>query len=431
MPPPSRMRSAPSGGFGMPRRRGRARTRRRSARSVPTTMRFVAASSCGARSIRSPRSEQDERHGVRHAAEGAREDGVDDVAEGAGDAPPLAGRDDDGERDEGEAEAVATVLGLEVRGAVADPADGSAGQVRPCPSRCRGWRAGAEGARHRAACREPRLACGGCRAASVAGRVAVRRTRTPDRVDEARAMVWTDGSPWSHGTRRSPRNHASHAFHWLQCAATRNSPERSTAVPRFGQNRRSTMVLQAWRCDPESASGGACADVRDHLPASAQAHRAPRGTWCVGAQGFLPRQIPPRYRVPSQMTEGPVSCWMAGPSPATLDPGHECQRTAPACWPATLLRGGVLRVTTRPLHRSRRQARTRSRRVPRTQEHARVDRLHATSHADCARRPPQAPRAAPARRCSAPSRRPLPLHVVRRRRARCPPSSARACACRP
>ena len=29
-------------------------------------------------------------------------------------------------------------------------------------------------------------------------------------------------------------------------------------------------------------------------------------------------------------------------------PGHECQRPAPACWPATLLRGGVLRVTTRP-----------------------------------------------------------------------------------
>ncbi len=32
----------------------------------------------------------------------------------------------------------------------------------------------------------------------------------------------------------------------------------------------------------------------------------------------------------------------------TSTAGHECQRQAPARWPATLLRGGVLRVTTRP-----------------------------------------------------------------------------------
>src|SRR5690242_17684749 len=38
--------------------------------------------------------------------------------------------------------------------------------------------------------------------------------------------------------------------------------------------------------------------------------------------------------------------------------GHECQRQAPARWPATLLRGGVLRVTTWPSWQSRRQART-------------------------------------------------------------------------
>ena len=31
-----------------------------------------------------------------------------------------------------------------------------------------------------------------------------------------------------------------------------------------------------------------------------------------------------------------------------IDHGHERQRQAPARWPATLLRGGVLRVTTRP-----------------------------------------------------------------------------------
>jgi hypothetical protein len=37
-----------------------------------------------------------------------------------------------------------------------------------------------------------------------------------------------------------------------------------------------------------------------------------------------------------------------GPRPVPCQPGQECQRQAPARWPATLLRGGVLRVTTRP-----------------------------------------------------------------------------------
>ena len=48
-----------------------------------------------------------------------------------------------------------------------------------------------------------------------------------------------------------------------------------------------------------------------------------------------------------------------GDLPLASPSGHERQRQAPARWPATLLRGGVLRVTTRPSRHRRRQARTR------------------------------------------------------------------------
>src|SRR3954463_4959198 len=56
------------------------------------------------------------------------------------------------------------------------------------------------------------------------------------------------------------------------------------------------------------------------------------------------------------------------PPPGTLDAGHECQREAPARWPATLLRDGVPRVTTRRLPPGSTQARTRSR-APARQEY--------------------------------------------------------------
>ena len=58
------------------------------------------------------------------------DDRVDDVADHALQAPPLAGGHDDGERDEGEADAVAAVLRLEVAGRAADAAHGAAGHVR-------------------------------------------------------------------------------------------------------------------------------------------------------------------------------------------------------------------------------------------------------------------------------------------------------------
>ena len=125
-------------------------------------------------------------------------------------------------------------------------------------------------------------------------------------------------------------------------------PRTVDSRPRFGQNRRSTMVLQAWRCDPESASGGACADVRDHLPGVGAGAPGPKGDVVRRCAGFPAPPDPAPLRVPSQMTEGPAQLLDGRPEPPLPStPGHECQRPAPACWPATLLRGGVLRVTTR------------------------------------------------------------------------------------
>ena len=66
--------------------------------------------------------EQHEGDGIGDATERAREDCVDDLTEHAVDAPPLAGRHDDGQGDEGEAEPVASVLRLELARARAHPA---------------------------------------------------------------------------------------------------------------------------------------------------------------------------------------------------------------------------------------------------------------------------------------------------------------------
>ena len=154
--------------------------------------------------------DQDERDGIRDAPEGAGEDRVHDLAEGAGDAPPLAGGDDDGERDEGEADAVAAVLRLEVRGAVADAAHRSPGQVRDAHPRV-AHRAEREGQASAAGLgRAPwRPACGPRACAARAGSTGLRagatwhRPRTPWRVWPrwcSSAGCWTDVTPWWHRT---------------------------------------------------------------------------------------------------------------------------------------------------------------------------------------------------------------------------------------
>ncbi len=56
MPPAARMPSAPSGGLGMPSARCDRPHAAKVSAMVPTTMRLVAASSCGARSMRRPRA---------------------------------------------------------------------------------------------------------------------------------------------------------------------------------------------------------------------------------------------------------------------------------------------------------------------------------------------------------------------------------------
>ena len=70
-----------------------------------------------------PEPEQSKAIGTAYATRPKRagDHRVDDVADRALQAPPLAGGDDDGQADEGEADAVAAVLRLEVAGAVCRP----------------------------------------------------------------------------------------------------------------------------------------------------------------------------------------------------------------------------------------------------------------------------------------------------------------------
>ena len=111
--------------------------------------------------------------------------------------------------------------------------------------------------------------------------------------------------------------------------------------------------------------------------------------------------------------------------------GHECQRKAPACWPATLLRGGVLRVTTRPSGTRRRQARTRVQSPgptgPRSTPH--VDREHSAATTDRLHGRPDALaplRGRVARRPRSPSRPPHLRTARVRDRLRAVPGARRA-----
>ena len=108
--------------------------------------------------------QQDDRDGVPDLAERAGDDGVDDHPDGAGHPPPLPGGDDDGERDEEQADAVAAVLRLEVATGVADLAGDRAGGVRQAhPRRPGGAQRQREpaGARAGAAARPDRALAGG------------------------------------------------------------------------------------------------------------------------------------------------------------------------------------------------------------------------------------------------------------------------------
>ena len=73
---------------------------------------------------------QQERHEPGDEADRAGDDGTHGVGESAGQLPPDAGGDDDGESDQHQAGPVATVLGLELAGGVPDPAYGGPDGVR-------------------------------------------------------------------------------------------------------------------------------------------------------------------------------------------------------------------------------------------------------------------------------------------------------------
>ena len=65
---------------------------------------------------------EQQRHEPGEQADRAGDDGAGDVADAAGQLPPHGGGDDDGEADQEQPGTVATVLGVEVAGGVADPA---------------------------------------------------------------------------------------------------------------------------------------------------------------------------------------------------------------------------------------------------------------------------------------------------------------------
>ena len=97
--------------------------------------------------------------------------------------------------------------------------------------------------------------------------------------------------------------------------------------------------------------------------------------------------------------------------------GHECQREAPACWPATLLRGGVLRVTTGP-RRAGSAASAGPLESPTSRTAARPDALPPARRR---RRPPARPAGDRRRRAATPTSttprapprwRPSPTHVT-------------------
>ena len=76
-----------------------------------------------------PEPQEDQRQDERDAPDGARDDGVLDVAHPPGQPPPLAGGDDDGRSDEQQAEPVPPVRRIEVPGAGTDAPGRPTGEV--------------------------------------------------------------------------------------------------------------------------------------------------------------------------------------------------------------------------------------------------------------------------------------------------------------
>ena len=149
--------------------------------------------------------EQGERHGIGHAAERAGHHGVDDVADHAVEGPPLTGGDSDGQADEEEADAVATVLRLELAGAVPDLAHGAARDVRHTHP----------GAADRAQRQRQSPALGlaaGCRLAARGG-LAVRGARGGTAARRGARGCGRTCRHGPHGTRKPRGTHASHALH--------------------------------------------------------------------------------------------------------------------------------------------------------------------------------------------------------------------------
>ena len=334
MPPPSRMPSAPCGGVGMP-----AATWARPEAAKASAPEADADAGVGRVVLRRAQQadaeeEQGERHGIRDAAEGAGDDGVDDVADRALEGPPLTGGHDDRQADEEEAEPVAAVLRLELAGAGADPADRAAGDVRHAHP---GAPDGAQRQRQPAAAG---LAAGG----GLAGRAALAvggaccGAPAPGRADPAwSASRWTDVSPWSAG----------YAKVTPETRVTRVPPRAMCPDPDPRPNGR---VCRRDRAREAPVSPYQARDARvtrwalrlaGPAPTTSDGRRRRRASRGIGRAGRRsadrPRQTaaagrPSGLAATSQMTGRPPTCWIgARRRRYPRRPGHECQREAPAC----------------------------------------------------------------------------------------------------
>ena len=177
MPPAARIASAPSGGCGMPSDEvGEPAGGEGQRDGADDRGGCWTPSSSGARRKRSPKASRTSGTRIPDPAQRAGDDGVDDVADDARTPHHSRAATTTASADEGEPDAVAAVLGLEVAGRAADAADRAAGQVRDThPGAADRRAAAAAGPPERAfdAAAGGRLARR--RAAAAAGRLARRR----------------------------------------------------------------------------------------------------------------------------------------------------------------------------------------------------------------------------------------------------------------
>ena len=223
--------------------------------------------------------------------------------------------------------------GSSSRALCADLAHGAAGDVRHAHP----------GAADRAQRQRQSPALGlaaGCRLAARGG-LAVRGARGGTAARRGARGCGRTCRHGPHGTRKPRGTHASHALQ--DAIGLRNSALRPPSAERgirrpgssaisAGQQMQCRSPVPRWDC------------VWRGLRRRLRTARRRRRPELPAATGHRPTGPP---AISDDGNSRPRAGGALRPTGSLLA-GHECQREAPACWPATLLRGGVLRVTTGP-----------------------------------------------------------------------------------